>query len=359
MLGGLASTIQNIVAERVRSEGVAGALITYMGTSALWGISPILGAVSMAANYFGYSPGAMFKWAYDEVIKLIKDKGEFTPDDAKRIAEQASTKLEAAASLDALHQLNKEGKLSYILQGRGFKDKSGIKKHSVKGRSTGIAGALGMFNIFSYFGSGKTTFSLLGGFFKWALWAVLMGLTLIEGPKLVANLFGANYGKDPSAEAPTQTGGGGGPGSPELVGVPTFLTNMLGGGKSSPSVQQTGQTLQFPKYDHDLEPSGEGENYFINGPNNQWWIKVPGGDIRSAMVQWATKIYPKLAGHESEIRRSKSFDRTAYTLAMGYDESRMRGWLKVPPSNLHTWRDIVDTFAAEAAMRIKGKEGEK
>jgi len=359
MLGGLATTIQNIVAERVRSEGVAGALVTYMGTSALWGIHPMLGVVSMVANAFGYSPGAMFKWAYDEVSKHIKQKGEFTENDAKRIAEQASTKLAVTASLEPLHQLNKEGKISYVLQGRGFEDKSGLEKYAKKGLFGSMGSAVGMLNIFKYFGKGKTSFALLGGIFKWALWAVLMGLTLIEGPKLVANLFGAGYGKSsPSSSeesgSAAQTGGQ----KPELVGVPTFLTNMLGSEKSGPA-QSSQQSIQFSKQNHNMIASGAGEKYFINGPNNQWWIKIPGGDIRNAMVQWATKIYPELRGYETEIRKSRTFDRTAYALARGYDESRMRGWLKVPPSNLHTWRDIVDTFAGEAAMRIKKLKSQK
>lgn len=353
MLGGLANTIQNIVAERVRNEGVAGALITYMGTSALWGIHPLLGVVSMVANAFGYSPGAMFKWAYDEVMRLIQQKGEFTEDDAKRIAEQASTKLEVEASLEPLHQLNKEGKLAFVLQGRGFEDKSGLIKDAAP---KGLLSALGMLNIFKYFGKGKTSFALLGGFFKWSLWAVLMGLTLIEGPKLVANLFGADHGKSPTGESVPAGGTGGGP---EIIGVPTFLTNMLGKGRQTGQATPQATVLNFPKYDHDLVPSGAGEKYFINGPNNQWWVKVPGGDIKNAMVQWAVKIYPELRGHEAEIKKSETFDRTAYALASNYDESRMRDWLKIPPSNLHTWRDIVDTFAAEAVMRIKSKEGKK
>lgn len=359
MLGGVANTIKNLVAELVRKEGVIGALSTYLINGALFRIFP-LNIISYAATAFGYSPGKMFSWAFNEVKNIIQNKGNFTEDDAKRISEQAAQQLSVSASLEPLHQLNKEGKLSYILQGRGFDEHS--ESQFVKNGKGLFSKTFGLLNIFKYFGKGKTTFALLGGFFKWGLWAVLMGLAAIEGPKLVANMFGANFGKEPGSEtSQSGSGGTGGTGGgPEVIGVPSFVTNMFGSGEGSRSSQQRQRSIQFPKYDHDLTASGAGEKYFINGPNNQWWIKVPGGDIRNVMVQWATKIYPELKGHEAEIRKSKTFDKTAYALARGYDASRMRGWLKVPPSNLHTWRDIVDTFVAEAAMRIKkSKEGKK
>jgi hypothetical protein len=352
MLGGLASTIQNLVAQRVEKEGVAGALVTYLGTSALWRINPLLGVVAWAANAFGFSLGSIFKSAYDAAIGTIQQNGKFDESDAKRIAEDAVGQISTEASLDAIRDLEKQDMLTSVMQGHGL-EKSAAPKMK------GMRGAFGLFNIFKYFGKGKTSFTLIAGFVKWFIWAALMGLTLIEGPKLVANLFGAGYGGEkevPSEETTVDSKG------PEMTGIPTAFTSFFGSGREPATTPKKPKGISFPKIPHNLITSGKGQKYFLNTLQNQWWIKVPNGDIRNAMLNWAMVIYPELSGYENEIRRSKSFDRTAYSLARGYDQNKSKDWLKVPLSNLHTWKDIVDTFAGEAAKRVeitKSKEAKK
>lgn len=313
-LGGTAETIKNIVQRRVSEEGIVGAIITYFGTGYIWKKLPLAGIILSIADWLGISLGKVFNYVKDSVISVFKSKGKLTEGDARQIAEQSVSSISATASMDFLHKLHKEGKISTMLN----KD----NKETIK-IASGFFGKI-ISNAFGILGKGKSALKLFAGFLKYFIMAILGGFAALESGSVISGVVSGDKAEfDPNDP------------------------------QSNSKLHQA--KINFNTPSHNLKPSGKGEQYFINSGENQWWIMLQGRDIKRTMLNWAKAIYPELVGHDAEIINSKSFDRTAYILNKNYDPSYSGKWLMVPQSNLNKWRDIVDTFAGEAASKIQQK----
>ena len=313
MLGGAFETIKKSVSEKVKEDGVDGTLVHYLINGALWRVNKFLMVIPIIMEAFGIDAG--------KIYNLIKDKlkgtdGQITDADAKRIAEEVGGGISATASLDYLHQLSKEGNLSTAMAENELT------------KEAGLFGPLA--SIFTRVGRGKRGKSLIGGIIKWAVYALLSGFAITEASSLA---------KSTVVDDEEETSSGAGQGA-------------VGAGQGAVAPRQQAK-VNIPISKTNLKSSGQGESYFLNTPQNQWWINAP--DIKGTLLYWAKKVYPELVGHDNEIRMSKSFDNIAYILSSGRHPTSSN-YLKVPPSNLHTWKDIVDVFAGEAEARVMQKK---
>lgn len=321
-LGGVAQRIYKAVQDRIARDGVVATLATYLSPMVLGRIWSPLYILVPVASWFGFDIGSVFKTVIDLVKGIISSTGNFTESDAASIADQVTSNLTAAASLEPLRQLEKKGQIADAMQGKLIKSGS-IKKEAIN--------FLGLGNIFRSFGRSRVSKILFGGFLRWFIMAVLMGLALFDGPKVL--------------------GFGGSTSSGETTG---FFGTAPQTGSGESSTYQVSQYNIPSTVSHSLKPSGHGEQYHANTDRTLWVVNMS-GDIANTLWLWAKSIYPELASHKQEVFASRSFNRMVSVIS-GVNQRIGTEYFQMPPnSGLHTWKDVVDTFAGEVAASIKGK----
>lgn len=336
-LGGAAQTITQAVKDRVNTYGVVPTIATYLTIPFLSSIWRPLGILApLAAYIFNIDISALFKSVVDSVQSIISSTGEFTQEDAARVADQSTSSIIKGASLAPLRELEKRGQLVDAIQGKLIKEAQ-RRKPSVFSKY-GILG-----KIFGSVGGGLRKV-LFGGFLRWAIMAFLMGIALFEGPKL----FMGEKGE--TAQAPNNPAD-----SIGLPGVPTFLTNLFVG--KTPAQPQAPQYNLPPVVKHNLKPtSGVGEQYHPNSDKTMWLIPLV-GSVSNTLWKWAEAIYPELKGHQDLAANSASFNKLVSIIysvnaeIMGSNPSHVQMPIN---SGIHSWKDVVDRFVGEIAAKIKG-----
>jgi hypothetical protein len=325
-LGGIATKLTNEIKERVQEEGIMGTLVSYLALPTLMAVCKPIGILFWLLQLFSDTTmGGVLNKAQSLLKNTLDQNGTVTKEDATRISNEATQGLNTTASLDLLRQLEKQGQLSkFAWPGRSrYRSSSGI---------------LDKANPLSAIKGKRGTFGIMLGILKWFIITVIMGFVGVEGTQWAKEKF---TGKNQPAESETESDEM----VPQIIGVPQALTNALYT-KPQTSQQASVPTVTFPQTTHDLAPSGQGESYFINSNANQWWANIPNGNVTKALLYWAKTIYPELAGKEADIINTKSFINTASTIKANY-KPETKDWIRIPPSNVHSWRNIVDSFAGD------------
>ncbi len=337
-LGGAAQTITQAVKDRVNTYGVIPAIATYLTIPFLSSIWWPLGILTPLAIYvFNIDISALFKSVLDSVQSIISSTGEFTQEDAARVADQSTSSIIKGASLAPLRELEKRGQLVDAIQGKLIKEAQ-RRKPSVFSRY-GILG-----KIFGSVGGGLRKV-LFGGLLRWAIMAFLMGIALFEGPKL---FMGEKEEEAASQKNPADSIG--------IPGVPSFLTNMFHGTPQPAQPQQKKYDLP-PVVKHNLAPAqGVGEQYHPNSGQTMWLVPLV-GSVSNTLWKWAEAIYPELKGHQDLAVNSASFNKLVSIIYSVNAEimSSNPSHVQMPiNSGLNSWKNVVDRFVGEIAPKIKG-----
>jgi hypothetical protein len=325
-LGGAAQRLQQAVSDRIEKDGVLAALLTYMSPVWLSKIWWPLGILPLIAGPLGIDVGGFLNSIIEQVKSIISSTGDFTQDDASRIADQSTSSLIKGASLDYLRELEKQGELVNSMQGKNIT----FTKEAQFGRRRSSNPLRNIINQLSGRPGGVGTVKkLFGGLLRWFIMPILLGIAAFEGPKV---LFGDS--SEPAKQEAKPEG------EISFPGIPQFLTNM--------SVPKP-PAAQAPRYDlpqpvaHNLKSSGKGNQYHINSSGTIWLMDNL-GSVENTLVKWAINIYPELAGHEQDILNNASFNKIA-SIIYQVNPQGISQFFKMPPdSGLHTMKDIVDRF---------------
>jgi hypothetical protein len=293
-LGGMAKSVHTSVKEKISRDGILATLMAYLSPSffgLIWGPFKYIIPV---ASFAGLDISGIFSKVIDSVKSVISNTGDFTKNDASRIADESTRSLSSQASLSILHELNNNGKIVSLAKS-GF----GKSKSSIIGKVLGH------------------------GLLRWFIMAVLIGVASIEGPKLIKEK--ALGIKD----------------EPFIPGEPV-------------STKQTKQYDLPDIIETNLKPSGKGTQYHVNSGNTFWIIDM-NGSIPNTLWLWAKNIYPEISKYENEVKNSESFNRMVSIISDASKDIGGRNFFKMPvDSELHTWKDVVDRFIGETASKIKG-----
>lgn len=333
-LGGVAQTIYQAVSDRVERDGVIATLATYLSPMMLSRIWPPLYVLVPAASLFGFDIGAVFKKVIDLVTEVISSTGNFTNNDAASIADEATSEMTKGASLEPLRMLEKRGQIVDAMQGKLIKHE--LNKKAIPTRTRGYSGQQSsngiLGKIFRYFGNSRISKILFGGVVRWFIMAVLTGVALFEGPKILGKVLGIG------------STDGGSSSSESSLGESSY---------STPS-SSSSQTIQYnlpPVVSHNLKPSGQGEQYHTNTDRTLWIVNMS-GNVPNTLWLWAKAIYPELSEHRQKVFASRSFNRMV-SIILGANQRVDTEYLQMPPnSGLHTWKDVVDRFVGEVAASI-------
>lgn len=324
-LGGVFNTIQSTIKKRVARDGILATLATYLSPFALGRIWSPLYVLIPVASWFGFDIGAVFKWVIDAVSSIISSTGNFTQDDAKSIADQATSNITSAASLEPLRMLEKRGLLADAMEGKLIKD--------AQYRRRGV----GLGNIFRSFGRGRISKVLFGGILRWFIMAVLFGVAAFEGPKMLG-LTGGGEKEETTEQSET--------GKPSLPGVPDFVAGLVGApGKQFPESQRSSVANIPPKSMHNFKAQGDrGTQYHVNNGSTMW-VVPRSSSVSNTLAKWATYIYPELSGREQELKNSPSFNQMVSAIN---SISNSRDYFRIP-TGLTSWKDVVDRFVGDLA----------
>ena len=300
-LGGMAQSVHTSVTNKISRDGILATLMAYLSPAffgLIWGPFKYIIPV---ASFAGLDISGIFSKVIDSVKSVISNTGDFTKDDASRIADESTKSLSSQASLELLHSFNESGQIVSLARS-GF----GKSKSSIIGKVLGH------------------------GLLRWFIKAVLIGVAAFEGTKLIKEkAFGI---KD----------------EPFIPGEPV----------------STNQVSKIKKYDlpdiqqFDLNPSGKGTQYHLNSGNTFWMVDAF-KSIPDTLLAWAKSIYPEINGYENEVRNSESFNRMVSIISDASKDIGGNSFFKMPvDSGLHTWKDVVDRFVGETASKIKGKKDE-
>ena len=131
---------------------------------------------------------------------------------------------------------------------------------------------------------------------------------------------------------------------------------------------QTEQTEQTEQNEYSVKPlpwvppvvpnsltnTGNGQTHFTNDGISKTWSVPLKGDLKSTMILWAGYVYKELEGQNELLNSTPAFNIMVSNLKNYID----RSYLLVPP-NFHSLKEIVDTFAGQAARKLgKQKESE-
>jgi hypothetical protein len=331
MFRGVASAIQQQVSERVKNEGVSGALVTYLAPAVLGRIWAPLGIVTTLASAWGFSVGSMMNSVLNGLRPKLEAGEQVTLDEINSIGKAAAQgeigeTMNAEAGDDMLFYLRKieaEGKLTRLVRnaqlGRAYNSTPWLKgQGGVLGRIFGTVGKL----------KGKW---LLAGIIIWFIKTVLIGAGLVEGTQAVSKVVGIN----PETKEKDET---------SLTGFHS---------EDEPEIVR----VNLPQaMSHNLKPSGQGLQYHQNDESSMWIVPLVGNNMSKTLLSWTLSIYPELKGYEKDIISSSSFNNLVSLLSKGIDPESP-GYLVVP-QGLHSRKDIVDRFVAQVASKINRKTDE-
>lgn len=323
-LGGMAESLTAQVKESIQERGIAESIFQYLTEATLMAVFRPLGiTVALLRLFFDIDVGDILSKASQLLNSKLNTQGYITEEDAADISRQATSSIAATASLDILREMEKSGEMLSIMK----------QAWPGKSRYSSKPGILDWANIFSILRGKRGFFGIGRGLIAWFISAVVLGFVGVEGTELLKNkLTGPKTEEEPKEEKSEV----------EMIGVPQALVNFY----TKKTEPQQAPAASFPKTTHDFKPSGKGETYFINTPQNQWWADIPNGDVERALVYWAKTIYPEIIGKEKDLINLPAFRQTANLIKAGYNPNT-KDWVKIPPSNVHTWKDIVDSFVGD------------
>lgn len=337
-LGGIANNVQTSVSNRIERDGVIATLLTYLSPMMLGKVWWPLKVLIPVASWFGFDIGQLFKSAIDLVTSIISNTGNFTKQDAANVANQVTKSITKGASLEVIRRLEVKGQIVDSFQGK-------LNKQALNFR--GVNRGLGA--LFTSLPK-RISKVLFGGFMRWFIMAVLMGLAAFEGPKILGVTPTSDKSKNETLTSDKP--------KVKLPGVPNFLTNVL-----APTIEneQYNSKTRYnlpPKINHNLKPSGKGEQYH-NNTDKTLWVFAKSDNVANTLWKWTKAIYPELAPYKKEIANSRSFNRMVSIIYNVNKKFQNSSYLQMPPnSGLHSWKDVVDRFVGDVANKIK-KEGVK
>jgi len=300
------------VKERVAKEGMIGALTDYfvMGLSPWW-----LKSIVLVADQFDINIGSVLKSIWNEIKPKAENNEQFSVNEVKTIVENhIGGTPDAAQSDDMLYSLRKfesEGKL-------------------VRMARTGDNPILGALSDLINGGRRTQGKSLIGGLIFRFVLNILVGAGLLTGGSIIAKQLGV--GKDKKEQSSDTTK------------------------EQKPTSQNEYHVKPLPwvppVVSHSLTNTGNGQTHFINDGISKTWSVPLKGDLKNTMILWAGYVYKELEGQKELLNSTPAFN----IMVSNLNNYVNRSYLLVPP-NFHSLKDIVDTFAGQAARKLdKPKE---
>lgn len=334
LLGSIAGSIMDWGKERIDTSSGASSIISSLADllvpGVLFKINPMLGGLAAVADALGFSPISVVK----KMIQFVQQKLESgtlpTLEEVNGIGKSAVTGeagpmlIEANVDmLDLLHQVEKRGQLVRLVRVAQYRGGQNLPEIPFFGGKGGVIERI-FGQLFQLRAKNKAKW-LLGGFIVWIVKTVLLGAGLIAGAEKVVSLLGGG----------------------ETISNTNDLVKV--NNPSDTVVQES--LIESQSFEKNLIPTGRGQDIHINDHKSSTWI-IPmiGGSIENTLLAWTGDIYKELAGHESIIASTESFNKTVEQMMKGLDRSKSNQ-LTVPPQ-FKSRKQIVDQFASEAAYKI-------
>jgi hypothetical protein len=308
--------------------GGAPGVFAALGQFFLMGFLPLpLKVIFGVLNAFGFNVGSVLKSIWDKLEPKIKSGQQLSHDEVKTITQNA-VREEGGESSDS----SESNDMLYAF--RKIESDGMLVRTARRGD---IADAIA--DIFRTRGP-KTGKWLSGGFLFYIIKTVLIGAGLLTGGSAVTKYLGVGNKKEQSGTAPYA-------------------------GEAKPQTEQTEQTEQNeysvkplpwvpPVVPNSLTNTGNGQTHFTNDGISKTWSVPLKGDLKSTMILWAGYVYKELEGQNELLNSTPAFNIMVSNLKNYID----RSYLLVPP-NFHSLKEIVDTFAGQAARKLgKQKESE-
>lgn len=329
MVASLGQSVVNEFKEQVEAAG-GGAMgvVAALGEFFIMGWLPWpLKLVFSALNSLGFNVGSVLKSIWQELEPKIKSGQQLSHDEVKTITQNAvnaeggepSDSSESNDMLYALRKIESSGMLVRVARRSDF---------------SSIGNAIA--DVFKTHGP-KTGKWLSGGFLFYIIKTLLIGAGLLTAGSAVAKHLGIGDKKEQSS------------------GIAAYPGEEKPSSKVDES-QYSVKPLPWipPAVSHPLTSTGNGQTYFTNDGINKTWSVPLKGDLKSTMILWAGYVYKELEGQGELLNSTPAFNIMVFNLNNYID----RSYLLVPP-NFHSLKEIVDTFAGQAARKLgKPKESE-
>jgi len=285
-----------------------------------------LKAVMVVADAFHINLGSILKNIWAKLEPMIKGGKQLNYDEVKSIVENEAR---AAGGEPAEDSSNSDDML-YAL--RKIESDGRLVRTARGGRDTFYES---LANVFKTHGPkvGKwTTF----GFLWFIIKTILIGGGLLTAGSAVTKHLGVGDKKEQR---------------------PSGAAAYPGEEKPSSQVNESQYSVKPlpwvpPAVPNSLTNTGNGQTHFTNDGISKTWSVPLKGDLKSTMALWAGYVYKELEGQGELLNSIPAFNIMVSNLNNYID----RSYLLVPP-NFHSLKEIVDTFAGQAARKLgKPKE---
>jgi len=350
-LGSIGSFIKNFVKNTVKADepgGMAGGVLELIMNGVIFKINPLFWILSKVVAHLGLDIYAIARGMVAKIKPLLESKGQVTSDEVssigREVVSQVAGPITAEASYDMLEHLRKldaSGELDKMYK-TAFLESYALKRSTTspnipffgqKGRPV-LERIFG--DLFRLRRTGKAKW-LVGGLIVWTIKTALLGAGLMAGASLLGGLLGGKKKKDKEEEIPE-------PGKEiEPIDVP-----------KTDEKQEPDKDKEEEITDPLLTPTSFGRTRFVNDEANVWIVPLMNRDIVDTLLYWASEIYPDLSGYEDIIVTTRSFNETAENLEDSYyrNKKEMPDEL-IMPRDYHSLKQVVDTFAKDAARKIR------
>jgi hypothetical protein len=315
------------------ATGVMSALTQFF----LMGVFPWpLKIIFSILNSFGFNVISVLKYVWQQLEPYIISGQQLTNDQVKTVTQNAVRAEGGEPSED----LSESDDMLYAL--RKFESDGMLVRIARSNNSSGIAAAIG--NVFKINGP-KNGKWLSGGFLFYIIKTILMGAGLLTAGTAVKKYLSNEDETEEQSGVATE----------EQSGVATYTGDAKQDSKQVEQRQYSIKPLPWvpPVVPNSLTETGNGQTYFTNDGINKTWSVPLKGSLKNTMILWAGYVYKELQGREDILSSTPAFNIMVSNLSNYTD----RSYLSVPP-NFHSLKEIVDTFAGQAARKFEPKESE-
>jgi len=300
MLGGMASSIKDEIANKVKEKGLATVLEEYLVSGV---IMKILGPwgypIKWGAELLGFDVDGFIDSLIEFVKNALSAGKAITLDEVNQAGKSLAGVT--AASNDMLIFLRKAEFEGTIMKHAGITDYVERANRNIPffGGSGGILGRI--FGYLARTGNGKSKIlAIITGIIVWAVKTVLLGAGVAGVSTIVKNYSHKN-------ETPGETK------EPSETENASYQTQVSNSEESAHPVK-----INIPAaIPNSFTASGDGNQYHINDGSTVWVVPLLNKSIEKTLIWWTITIYPELKGHESELSQSSSFNNMVSILRSG------------------------------------------
>ncbi len=325
MVSSLGQSVLNEFKDQVEAGGggFAGVLAA-LGEFFIMGFFPLpLKLLFGVLNSFGFNVGSVLKSIWTELEPKIKSGQQLSHDEVKTITQNA-VRAEGGAPEDS----SENNDMLYAL--RKIESDGMLVRTARRNDFSSIGDAIA--NAFKTKGP-KTGKWLSGGFLFYIIKTILIGAGFLTAGSAITKYLGVGDKKEQS-------------------GAAAYTSEA----KPSSQTEYSVKPLPWvpPVVPNSLTETGSGQTHFTNDGISKTWSVPLKGDLRNTMILWAGYVYKELEGQGELLNSIPAFNIMVSNLSNYID----RSYLLVPP-NFHSLKEIVDTFAGQAARKLgKSKESE-